>query len=72
MFFFAPSDEDIRWVPSGAGGAKKFCQRVHALVHDCAEFVRATATDAPRSIPLITLRRFQLDRDIDILLRADG
>ena len=32
----------------------------------------ATATDAPRSIPLITLRRFQLDRDIDILLRADG
>lgn len=48
MFFFAPSDEDIRWVPSGAGGARKFCQRVHALVHDCAEFVRATAADAPR------------------------
>ena len=27
MFFFAPSDEDIRWADSGAFGARKFCQR---------------------------------------------
>jgi leucyl-tRNA synthetase len=46
MFFFARSDEDVRWSDSSAFAAKKFCQRVQALALDCGDMVRATPEGA--------------------------
>jgi leucyl-tRNA synthetase len=46
MFFFARSDEDIRWSEQGASGGRKLCQRVETLVTECERLVRETPEGA--------------------------
>ncbi len=41
MFFFAPSDEEIAWKPTGVAGARKLVQRLFATYSEYAEILGA-------------------------------
>jgi leucyl-tRNA synthetase len=45
MFFFAPSDQVIRWSEDGIVGARKLIQRVHDLVGEFTDVVKAFPAD---------------------------